>query len=43
MKKYHCLLCGMDFEVEDDETPVCPYCGASSENVELIKEDKKDE
>ena len=28
MKKYLCLVCGVEFE-SDDENPVCPVCGAS--------------
>ena len=27
MKKYLCLVCGVEFE-SDDENPVCPVCGA---------------
>ncbi len=37
MKKYKCLLCGIDFE-SDDENPVCPVCGATGEDLEEIKE-----
>ena len=36
MKKYKCKLCGEIFEVKDGETPVCPRCGASGENLEPL-------
>ena len=40
MKKYRCKVCGVEFEVEDGQEPVCPACKAKGENLELI-EDKK--
>ena len=41
MKTYKCLLCGQVFEVADGEEPVCPLCGATGENLELIEAVKK--
>ncbi|MGN0571282.1 MAG: rubrerythrin [Candidatus Fimenecus sp.] len=39
--KYQCKLCGEIFEVKDGETPVCPRCGATGDNlVPLAKESK---
>ena len=38
MKKYRCKVCGEIFEVADDETPVCPLCGADGDDLELIEE-----
>ena len=38
MKKYHCTVCDAVFEVADNEEPVCPVCGVSIENLELIEE-----
>ncbi len=35
--KYHCKICGVDFEVKNGETPVCPVCGASGDNLEVIE------
>jgi len=37
MKKYKCLLCGIEFE-SADENPVCPVCGASGDDIEEVKE-----
>ena len=39
-KKYRCLLCGAEFEVEEGEAVVCPVCGAGEDMCEEIKEDK---
>ena len=36
MKKYRCKLCGQIFEVPAGQTPVCPLCGATGENLEEI-------
>ena len=36
MRKYRCLLCGQVFEIAEGETPVCPRCGASGDDLELI-------
>ncbi len=41
MKKYRCLVCGVEFEVPDGEEPVCPVCGVSGDDVELIEEVKE--
>ena len=39
--KYKCKLCGEIFEVKDGETPVCPRCGATSENLEPVTAESK--
>ena len=31
--KYRCNLCGKEFEVPEGTEPVCPICGATSENL----------
>ena len=41
MKKYKCNFCKAVFEVKDGETPVCPVCRATVENLEEIKENEK--
>ena len=41
MKKYKCNFCKAIFEVKEGETPVCPICGATAENLEEIKENEK--
>ena len=41
MKKYKCNFCKAVFEVKDGETPVCPVCRATAENLEEIKENEK--
>ena len=38
MSKYKCKLCGEVFEVAAGETPVCPVCKATGDNLELIEE-----
>lgn len=40
MKKYKCLLCGIEFE-SDEENPICPVCGASGDDVVLVEEEGK--
>ena len=40
MGKYKCKICGEVFEVKDGETPVCPVCKATGDNLELITEQK---
>ena len=37
MKKYRCILCGVEFE-SDDENPVCPVCGATGDDIVEIDE-----
>ena len=37
MKKYKCLACGVEFEVEEGNEPVCPVCGASGDTLEEVK------
>ena len=41
MSKYKCKICGEIFEVKDGETPVCPRCTATGDNLELIVEEVK--
>lgn len=36
VKKYRCKICGHVFEVADGETPVCPVCKATGDNLELL-------
>ena len=38
MKKYRCKICKHVFEVADGETPVCPVCKATGDNLEEIVE-----
>ncbi len=38
MKKYLCLVCGIEFE-SDDPNPVCPVCGASGTDLQEVKEE----
>ena len=38
MSKYRCKICGEVFEVKDGETPVCPRCRASGDNLESVTE-----
>lgn len=40
--KYLCLVCGITFE-SDDENPVCPVCGATGSDLEVIEEENKEE
>ena len=37
MKKYRCILCGVEFE-SDDANPVCPVCGATGDDIVEIDE-----
>ena len=41
MGKYKCKLCGEIFEVKAGETPVCPVCGATGENLQPLAEESK--
>ena len=41
MSKFKCKICGEIFEVKDGETPVCPRCNATGDNLEVIKEEVK--
>ena len=36
MSQYRCKLCGEVFEVKNGETPVCPRCRATGENLEIV-------
>ena len=38
MAKYYCKVCGIEFDVEDGEEPVCPVCGAEGDDVEKVEE-----
>lgn len=40
MAKYRCLVCGVEFE-SDEENPVCPVCGVDGDNLELVEEEEK--
>lgn len=40
MKKYRCKICGAEFEVKDGETPICPICKATGDNLEIIENKK---
>lgn len=39
--KYQCKLCGEIFEVKDGETPVCPRCGATGDNLAPLAKESK--
>ncbi len=41
MKQYKCKLCGEIFTVKDGETPVCPRCGATGDNLEEVTAETK--
>ncbi len=41
MKKYRCKLCGEIFDVKDGETPVCPRCRATGDNLEELTAETK--
>ena len=41
MKKYKCKVCGVIFDVAENETPVCPVCKAKGDKLELIQEEAK--
>ena len=42
MKKYHCTVCGADFEVPEGQEPVCPICKAKGDKlVEIVEEAPK--
>ena len=36
MSQYKCKICGEVFEVKEGETPVCPVCKATGDNVEQM-------
>lgn len=36
MKRYHCRVCGEDFDVEDGVEPVCPVCRQKGDALEEI-------
>ena len=38
MKKYLCIVCGGEFE-SDDENPVFQVCGASGADLQEVKEE----
>ena len=37
MKKYSCLLCGVEFEVEDGQEPECPVCHAKGDDLKEVE------
>lgn len=39
MKTFRCKVCGFEWE-SDEENPVCPVCGVSGDDIEVIEEDK---
>ncbi len=36
MIKYHCLVCGAEFELPEGEPAVCPMCGLDGDALEII-------
>ncbi|MBO5112246.1 MAG: rubrerythrin family protein [Lachnospiraceae bacterium] len=41
MSQYRCKICGEVFTVKEGETPVCPRCKATGENLEPVTTEKK--
>lgn len=41
MKKWRCLVCGFEWE-SDEENPACPVCGVSGDQVVLVEEEGED-
>ncbi len=41
MSQYKCKICGEVFEVKDGETPVCPVCKATGDNLEKVTVENK--
>lgn len=41
MNKYKCKICGEVFEVKEGETPVCPVCKATGDNLEKVAVENK--
>lgn len=39
-KTYRCTVCGEVFEVEDGKEPVCPLCGATADQLEVVESAK---
>jgi len=39
MAKFRCKLCGKVFEADSIEEAVCPLCGATGDNLELIEDE----
>ena len=37
--KFRCKLCGKVFEADSIEDAVCPLCGATGDNLELIEDE----
>ena len=35
---YKCKLCGQKFDIQEGLEAVCPVCGATAENLEIISE-----
>ena len=40
MPKFRCKVCGEEFEAASAEEAVCPLCGVSGDDLELIEEEK---
>lgn len=38
MKTFRCKVCGFEWE-SDEENPVCPVCGVSGDDIEVVEED----
>lgn len=41
MSQYKCKICGEVFEVKDGDTPVCPVCKATGDNLEKVTVENK--
>ena len=39
MTKYHCKICDANFEVPVGAEAICPICGASGDNLEVVTEE----
>ena len=39
--KYRCKLCGKEFDVEEGIAAVCPICGATADNLEIVESSPK--
>ena len=39
MKKYKCLLCGQEFEIEEGQEVICPLCGATGDEIVPVEDE----